>query len=238
MLYLPGVPEAHVRERLLRAGGNELRSGKSASPQSSAALAANTFGWFATRPELLPAVPGVEAAWPPLSVEIEYCARFPWRGGRHPWLDAGVLTASELIGVESKRYEPFRSKPAAGLSPAYDRPVWGERMAPYEAMRDALRREPRRFRRLDAVQLVKHAFGLVTEARRLGRAPVLLYLYAEPEEAEGALLRAHREEVETFAEAVAGAEVAFRAISYRAWLATWTGPAAAHAAAILAAFRP
>ena len=34
------------------------------------------------------------------------------------------------------------------------------------------------------------------------------------------------------------AEVAFRAISYRAWLATWTGPAAAHAAAILAAFRP
>ena len=39
-----------------------------------------------------------------------------------------------------------------------------------------------RFRHLDAAQLVKHAFGLVTEARRLPRRPVLFYLYVEPNE--------------------------------------------------------
>ena len=36
------------------------------------------------------------------------------------------------------------------------------------------------FRHLDAAQLVKHAYGLVTEARRLGKLPVLFYIYAEP----------------------------------------------------------
>jgi hypothetical protein len=49
-VFLPGVPAAHVLERLGKAGGKEVESGKLASPESSAALAVNTFGWFNPRP--------------------------------------------------------------------------------------------------------------------------------------------------------------------------------------------
>lgn len=59
--FLPGVPSAHVLERLAAAGGNEVGSGKLISPQSSAALAVNTFGWFVERPELLPSFPTVRS---------------------------------------------------------------------------------------------------------------------------------------------------------------------------------
>lgn len=45
-LFLLGVPEAHVRGLLAAASGDEIGSGKSASPESSAALAVNAFGWF------------------------------------------------------------------------------------------------------------------------------------------------------------------------------------------------
>jgi hypothetical protein len=108
---LPGVPERYVRERMAAAGGNELESGKFASPESSAALAANCFGWFNERPHLLPSFPSMdEHSWTPQSVEIEICARFPWSGGKHPWLDSCVLTNDTLIGVESKRFEPFRDR--------------------------------------------------------------------------------------------------------------------------------
>lgn len=67
-----------------RCDGNEVRSGKLASLESFAALAVNTFGWFIERPERLPPIPGLYSPWPPIVVEVEYCARFPWAGGRHP----------------------------------------------------------------------------------------------------------------------------------------------------------
>jgi hypothetical protein len=53
--------------------------------------------------------------------------RFPWNGGRHPCLDVLVTTVSVLLGIESKRYEPFRAKAVTTLSDAYWRPVWGDR---------------------------------------------------------------------------------------------------------------
>jgi hypothetical protein len=55
--FLPGVPSGLVMKRLNAAGGNEVSSGKLSSPESSAALAVNTFGWFMDRPELLPVFP-------------------------------------------------------------------------------------------------------------------------------------------------------------------------------------
>jgi hypothetical protein len=81
-------------------------------------------------------------------VDVECCARFPWSGGRHPWLDAVIETPTALIGVESKRYEPFSDTKSVSLSDAYDRDVWGNRMKPFEQVRDLLRsgamRLPRR----------------------------------------------------------------------------------------------
>jgi hypothetical protein len=243
---LPGVPAEHVLSRLRSAGGKEIESGKLASPESSAALAVNTFGWFVERPHLLPPLPGLYEIGMPTRVDVEYCARFPWSGGRHPWLDAVVETATHLVGVESKRFEPYRDRKAVSLSPACDRPVWGEGMRPFEEARDALRSGELQFEYLDAAQLVKHAFGLVTDARRRGLRPALLYLFAEPSELAGRPIEQstfdrHRAEIEQFAAGVEGAEVRFAASSYRDWLRGWPAAGAAvagHAANIVDRFRP
>jgi len=242
-LFLPGVPADHVLRRLEAAGGDEVGSGKLASPESSASLAVNAFGWFVERPELLPPLPGLAHVGPAERVEVEYQARFPWPGGRHPWLDAAVVTATHLVGVESKRFEPFRDAKRPSLSDAYLRPVWGERMGRYGAVRDALRSGELRPAHLDAAQLVKHAYGLVAEARRLGLRPALLYLFAEPAERAGRPIPAgdrvrHRAEAAAFAEAVVGDEVEFRSGSYAGWLAGWprAGATAEHGHALAGRF--
>lgn len=241
-LLCHGVPEHHVRAALDRAGGNEIGSGKFASPESSAALAVNGFGWFLDRPGALPAFPGLpDIDWPAVHVDIERQMRFPWRGGRHPWLDAAVETETCLIGIESKRFEPFRDAKLAKLSLAYDRDVWGVGMQPWCAMRDHLRVKPLAFRHFDAAQLVKHAFGIVSEAKRIGKAPILLYLFAEP--TSGRIvspeeIARHRIEIERFAELVAGAEVHFASCSWREWLSTFQGGAKEHADRIMERFNP
>ncbi|WP_375396454.1 hypothetical protein [uncultured Sphingomonas sp.] len=229
---------------MAKAGGNEIESGKLYSPESSAALAVNAFGWFIERPGDLPPFSDLaDLDWPAVRVDFERQMRFPWRGGRHPWLDAALETATHLVGIESKRFEPFRDAKTVNLPDAYDRDVWGDGMAPFIAMRDALRTGHTSFTFLDAAQLVKHAFGLVTEGRRIGKVPVLLYLYAEPAMRGGVAidpgtLMRHRAEVARFATAVAGAAVRFAACSWREWLARWTGDPRHHADALVARFQP
>jgi hypothetical protein len=240
-LFLPGVPEDYVHDRLAKAGGDEIRSGKFASPESSAALAANAFGWFVTRPEQLPPLPGMAYIGPPQKVEIEYCARFPWAGGRHPWLDAAITTATHLVGIESKRFEPFRDVKNPNFSSAYDRPVWGNRMERYGATRDALRSGMLRYLHLDAAQLVKHAYGLVTEAWRLGLKPCLYYIYAEPSARGSVAITSedharHRSEIADFKSRVLGDEVEFGAASYLEWLAGAGGNTLEHKDALVARF--
>ena len=239
------LPKDLILARYQLAAGKELTSGKFSSPESSSALVANAFGFFASRPDLLalpePALEGGEA----IRVELEAEMRFPWSGGRHPWLDVVVETKDRLIGIESKRYEPFRGSKLAMLSDAYGRPVWGEAMKPYEAMRDALR-DGRTFVRLDAAQLVKHAFGLRTQAVRAGKTAVLCYLYAEPTKFPGgrtiaqAELDLHRHEITQFKADVSDGdcEVAFTSFTYADLLKHWQGLPllAAHAAAMSARF--
>jgi hypothetical protein len=162
--------------------------------------------------------------WPPSSVRLEKEVRFPWSGGFHPWPDVVVTTASTLLGIESKRYEPFRDSPTAVFSDAFQRSVW-DRMVGYKQVKDELRKDPERFRHLDACQLVKHALGLRTQAKN--KRPVLLYLYAEPDRWPDGRpiplrdIEEHRHEIATFADFVAGDEVAFRAITYRDMLRSW-----------------
>jgi hypothetical protein len=184
-------------------------------------------------------------------VLLEAVVRFPWTGGYHPCLDALIETHSALIGVESKRYEPFRAMQATPWSNAYWRPAWGDAMSGYEHVRDRLRDDCTAFTRLDAAQLVKHAFGLRTAVHRegqfLGKRPVLLYLYAEPERwPDGrpvlrADIEAHRIEIRAFAETVAGDEVVFHVCSYGELLSAWRvapcDAVRAHVAAIAARFR-
>ena len=218
-MFLPGVPEMRLRSILEKAGGNEIASGKFASPESSAALAANGFGWFLERPAVLPPFPGLqELDWPALRVDVERQMRFPWRGGRHPWLDAAMETEThhDRRGIEAIRAIPCQQA--------------GETVG--------CRRAPRRFRHLDGAQLVKHAFGIATEAARVGKAPVLLYVFAEPPRVPPRRFSAHRAEIAAFAAEVAGARVRFHACSWREWIGTWPDDLAGQAAAIEEAFAP
>ncbi len=225
------LPTEKIREAFARAPGNEIELGKLENPRSSAALAANTFGYFLERPGDLPMIPGTEGCgWPAQRVALEYEARFPWSGGTHPWLDALVETGSHMIGIESKRYEPFGGKASGAFSKAYWKEgAWGERMGPFERMRDALHGGERKFERLDAFQLVKHALGLRTQAGKTGKAPVLLYLFAEPWQwpdgrpVDAEAIKVHADEAERFTSEVAGAEVAFVACTYDDLLLAFAG---------------
>lgn len=222
LALLPGLPVDEVLACYARSPGDELSS-KFSSPESSAALAANLFGFFIQRPADFPRLPAVAGPWKPVRVEPEVELRFPWQGGRHPWLDAVIETETHLIGVESKRYEPFRSRKVGTFSDAYSRDVWGRRMEPYKWLRDGLRARPALFRHLDAVQLIKHAFGIRTQANatKPAKVPVLVYLSAQPRAWPGGKTisvdehEAHAEEVRCFARLVGGAEVSFIALTYR-----------------------
>jgi hypothetical protein len=219
---------ADILKAYEKAPGNELESGKLSSPESSAALAANTFGYFIHRPEAFPQVPAFgPVGWPAQRVALEECLRFPWRGGRHPWLDAVIETRTHLIGIESKRYEPFRQKNKGTFSPAYSRPVWGKAMVAFENVRDRLAAESLVYERLDAVQLVKHAFGLRSQGKKREKLPVLIYLYAEPKSwpdgkaVEQELRQQHRNEMKAFAQEVVDAQVRFATCSYGELLAAF-----------------
>jgi Restriction Endonuclease associating with ARP len=245
-LFLAGIPEQYVRERLAKAGGKEIESGKFANPDSSAALAVNAFGWFIDRPADLPQLPNLEDLdWPASRVDVEEEMRFPWRGGRHPWLDAIVETERHLIGVESKRFEPFRGSKAGTFSDVYWRASWGSEMYPYEQIRDKLREGSITFRHLDAAQLIKHAFGLMTQGKKREMVPVLYYIYAEPRHAPGWSIKEeafgrHREEIEKFAHAVQGAAVRFASSTYCDWLYGFQNDSAlaAHGEAVTMQFQP
>ena len=250
--FLPGVPGPQVEAAYNAAPGNEIETGKFDHPESSARLAANTFGFFLDRPEDLPPLPGCEhEEWPATSVALEQTVRFPWRGGRHPVLDVLVATPSALIGIESKRFEPFRRR--STFSKTYWRPAWGDRMKGYERTRDKLDHEEAKNKSLDAAQLVKHALALRTQVNRDGRhrglTPILFYVYAEPEVWPGdgkpvgeAAKAGHRSQIATFAEDVSGDEVRFVHCAYRRLLDGWLKRGAphvrTHAEAVLRCFAP
>lgn len=241
--FLPDLPVEAILEALRRSPGNEINSGKFDSDESSAALVANGFGWFLERPGDLPLLPGVPAG-KALSIELEAEMRYPWGGGRHPWLDVAITTHTTLIGIESKRYEPFRPKKNTGFADVLARPVWGERMGRYIKMQHDLVSGAVVFETLDAVQLVKHAYGLRTRAEKRATGAVLLYLYGEPatwgsgKPVDAARIELHRREVQAFGAAVAGDEVVFVSLRWAVLLRQWARvpKLAAHAEAMRARF--
>jgi hypothetical protein len=167
-------------------------------------------------------------------------------------LDVLVETPTALIGIESKRYEPFRAKGVARMSDAYSRPVWGDHMEGYGRVRDGVRDGTSQFARLDAAQLAKHAFGLRTavhsHVRSVGKRPVLFYLYAEPAQwPDGRNIPerdrvTHRSEVAVFSDFVAADEVEFVSCSYSSLLAQWmlnpNDSIKSHAAAVSKRYSP
>jgi len=124
-------------------------------------------------------------------------------------------------------------------------------MQGYQRCRDGLRDRSRTFSKLDATQLVKHAFALRTAVHKVpawaGKKPILFYVYSEPERWPGNKgpvswedRMRHRAEVAAFSDMVAGDEVSFRWCSYSELLATWAAQSdqliSAHAAAVVKRF--
>ncbi|WP_050526016.1 PGN_0703 family putative restriction endonuclease [Pseudorhodobacter aquimaris] len=223
--FLPDLPVEKILEALRAAPGNRLKSGKFDSPESSAALSVNAFGWFLERPEAFPVLPGGLGKAKEVVIEAEM--RFPWAGGKHTCLDAAIETDRYLIGVECKRYEPFRPAKKSDFGENFDRKVWGENMAGYTRLRRTHANGARRFATLDDVELVKDAYGLRTEAARRNLRPILLYLYAEPatwasgKPVDPQLITAHRADLKLFSESVEGDEVGFAAMTWDEMLALW-----------------
>lgn len=124
-------------------------------------------------------------------------------------------------------------------------------MRGYEKIRDALRNGSETFTRLDAAQLVKHAFALRTavhsrDPRFSGKHPLLVYLYSEPAHWPGGRaiperdLKEHRADIAAFTSFVTHDEVAFVSLSYGDMLAVWATSSepvvSAHAFAVASHF--
>jgi hypothetical protein len=243
--FLPDLPVDDILAALGRAPGNELKSGKFDSPDSSSALLANAFGWFLHRPDMMPMLPGGLGRAKSVTLEAEML--YPWTGGKHPWLDVAIETDRYLIGIEAKRFEPFRPAKANRFPDMLDRKVWGEKMEGYTRIRRTRANGARRFTTLDDVELVKAAYGLRTEAHRRKLKPVLMYLYAEPAAfANGRAvsqdqISAHRADMKLFSESVEGDEVEFLPMHWADMLALWGRgkmPLAEHAARVAERFGP
>lgn len=141
-----------------------------------------------------------------------------------------MRTPDALIGIESKRYEPYRVKRARTHSSAYQRDKWGDRMRGYCAVWSTIITKTCRYKAVDVAQLIKHAFAIRTQIHREedeGRMGVLYYLYADPDvwpagrRVDPVRKATHLQEIGEFSNEVANDEVQFVACSYRELLADW-----------------
>lgn len=234
--FLPGVPAEAVLASLGRLPGNDFES-----PDSSFALVANTFGWFLNRPRQLLPLPGVPMGLPE-TVELGAELQLPMRGTRHPRLDVVIRTPTTLVGIASRRYQPFRPGKVAAFTEPFEGRDWGPGMARYGAMRLALMSGRQTYRHLDAVTLVKQAYALRTQSQKQARGAVLVYLHAAPgtwangKPVDQEAIARHHREIASFASAVKGDDVTFIPLRWSDLLADWSrAPALApHAAAVTA----
>jgi len=219
---LPLVATDDFEADLQAGDGNELQT-KFRAAHSSSGLAVNCFAPFRNKiADLTLPVHG-----PFEALRFERKCPTGLRGGRAPNLDVLLSGADTVVGIESKLTE-YLARHRAAFSSAYADQIRDDRREQgyfHEMLR--LVDAPDSYVWLDAAQLIKHAFGLARCFR--GRPVTLLYLYWEPANPDsGPELAAHRREIASFAERVAGSTPEFRAMSYPELWRTWedAGPAA------------
>jgi hypothetical protein len=192
---------------------------------SSSALAVNFFDtWRDADKAELAQVLGLAA--PITELRFEFKTRhYPVRP-RSPNLDLLLtLTNGQIVGVESKFSEPYRSDDGHGVLSARYFPLsttlWADAHLT-GAQQLAVRLRPE-WIRLDAPQLLKHMLGLAHDP---DKPATLLYLWFDTGKPDAA---DHLREINLFAGAVAGDCVAFRAETYQsafAKLGNGAGPIA------------
>ncbi len=208
-----GVDAQLIKREYERGAGQEWDC-KIRAVHSSAALAANTFGFFKNKPDALELL-GVRG-FSCLTLEAQCPTGLR---GTPPNLDVLAESDQDVIGVESKFLETLTEK-RADFSQAYLRqkladcePMW------WEALEQARNAEECRF---DRAQIIKHYLGLRHTYRSDTRPLHLLYLYWEPANA-GSLpaFQIHRDHVLAFTRQVSGSTVDFHAMSYRELWKRW-----------------
>ena len=214
---------AAIRADLSGKGGSELEPRRSAPPKfhaaySSAGLAANAFAPWLSRRE---AVPFGDESFPgEVHLEVE---RSTGLRGTPPTLDC-LVDGQRALAIESKCTEQF-SAHEASFQPAYAELAAGIAHRSWREEYERLVEDPRRYRFLDAAQLVKHYLGLKTQFG--DRDVTLAYLYWEPVNADQVPeCVIHRAEARAFAAVVDDPHVRFRPMSYADLWTGWDSQAA------------
>jgi hypothetical protein len=200
----------------LRQGdGNEM-GWKFRAAHSSSALAVNTFAPFKARPADLRLPGGADFESP----SFERKCPHGLTGHHPPNLDVVAVGPSGVVAVESKCLEHltphiavFSDDYPAQIKDRRCQTAWFEEML-------RLIDNPRRYRWVDAAQLVKHAFGV---AHTFPNQPMtLLYLFWEPSNPEAyPVFKEHRDEVNRFAERISGGGPEFVAMSHPELWKAW-----------------
>jgi len=139
--------------------------------------------------------------------------------GTPPHLDVLAEAERNVVAVESKCTE-YLADHSASFKDVYKAKVLELAHDSWALEYERLIENPRRFRFLNAAQLVKHYLGIKNQ---LGdRQSVLLYLYWEPSNPDNApVFAAHREEVARFAAELADPKVQFQSFSYPELWSEW-----------------
>jgi len=138
--------------------------------------------------------------------------------GTPPHLDVLAENGS-VVAVESKCTE-YLAEHTASFKDVYESKVDELADDSWVLEYKRLVENPRRFRFLNAAQLIKHYLGIKNGLG--GRPAILLYLYWEPSNADtSGLFAAHREEVAQFGGELADSEVQFQSLSYPELWSQW-----------------
>ncbi len=212
---LPAVLPADFESDLRQGDGNELES-KFRALHSSSALAVNCFAPFKRH------LCDLEIAGYSGFETLEFEKKCPTglRSRRAPNLDVVCQSPDQVLGIESKFTEYFhRKKPK--FSAAYEAEIIDERRG-HAWFREMVRLQetPNAYGRLDAAQLIKHAFGLAHSYS--GAEVILVYLYWEPEMPFAhPLFQQHRNEIAEFSDRIAGSGPRFVALNYQSLWHEW-----------------
>ncbi len=215
---LPSVPHGSFEADYLKGAGRELE-GKMRAPHSSAALVVNTFApWRSALASLtLRGVTGFRR------LEFESVCPSGLRG-TPPHLDV-VAEGARSVAVESKCLE-YLTPPVARFSTVYESVRDARRDSPWYRLLLHLREDPRRFRYVDAAQLVKHFLGV---SLRFQEPPAtLLYVFWEPaNRMDFAEFAEHRRELEELRESTSSCrQMRFEFCSYADIWREWDEPSA------------
>lgn len=221
--------KAYNKEKYQNAKGHELLSAekeketnsysKMKSIISSSALVVNLFQyWQDNKKDILSLLKALLPNYnydTPSSTTITFEEELQIKGinGATPNLDVIIELEDEIIAIESKFAEPYRSHTYKNLSTKYltNNKLW-EGLTKTQELAKKLENK---YTHLDAAQLIKHILGLKTDDKisNKNKKITLLYLWYNVPNSEEA--KKHEEEIDEFAKIVGEDNINFHHITYQ-----------------------